>query len=369
MPRSTASAADQQLIEHAARCGLALTARQLERWRARGLLPPNIRRWPGRGQGSTSEPAKGAADLVAWLARHAGPGRRPGDLALLAFAEGLLVPERTVRAAFAAPVSGTRLAVERGMPPGASPEDVGDAAVAAGLRFTIQPARIQRIDHSLARAGVSWSSPELAALDPGPSPSPPAKNDWIYTTVQTMRSGGEGIDMATIGAFARAMAPAGAAAPLAGQVEFRWPDSHDHDVPDDDEVLGLLLGNRDLRDQTRDVAMTASAAELREAFQLAAQLPVWADGLCSSVEREIAAGRLGDAAQDWVMGAFGLTRVMLTSALQQHPGPAGAATTALILLLVRNTTRLLRQLIPAVDFSVLSNPFVAPAFLVSFLEN
>jgi hypothetical protein len=70
-----------------------------------------------------------------------------------------------------------------------------------------------------------------------------------------------------------------------------------------------------------------------------------------------------------VQGAFGLTRILLTSALQQHPGPAGAATTAVVLLLVRNATRALRQLIPAVDFTVLSNPFVAPAFLVSFLEN
>jgi hypothetical protein len=369
MPRSTVSASDQQLIDHAAQSGLAVTARQLERWRARGLLPPNIRRWHGRGRGSTSEPPEGSAELVVWLARNARPGRRPGDLALLAFAEGLPVPEGTVRAAFAAPVSGTRLAVERGMPPGASPEDVGDAAVAAGLRFTMQPARIRRIDHSLAQAGVNWSSPELAALDPGPSPSPPDRNGWIYTTVQMMRSGGEGVDMATIGAFARAMAPAGGAAPLAGQVEFRWPDSDDRDVPDDDEVLGQLLGNRDLREQTRDVAMTAPVAELREAFQLAAQLPAWADGLCSSVEQEIAAGQLGDATQDWVQGAFGLTRILLTSALQQHPGPAGAATTAVVLLLVRNTTRALRQLIPAVDFTVLSNPFVAPAFLVSFLDN
>jgi transposase len=57
------------------------------------------------------------------------------------------------------------------MPPGAAPEDVADAAVAVGQRFTMVPARIRRIDHNLARRGVDWSFPELAALDPGRSDS------------------------------------------------------------------------------------------------------------------------------------------------------------------------------------------------------
>jgi hypothetical protein len=35
------------------------------------------------------------------LAANARPGRRPADLALLAFAAGLAVPEATARAAFA----------------------------------------------------------------------------------------------------------------------------------------------------------------------------------------------------------------------------------------------------------------------------
>ena len=131
MPRSPASEADQQLIADAARHGATVTARQLERWRASGLLAPNIRRYPGRGRGSMSEPPPGGTGLVVWLAANARPGRRPGDLALLAFAEGLAVPEDTVRAAFAAAVTSIRLPIEATMP-GAAPEDVADAAVAAG---------------------------------------------------------------------------------------------------------------------------------------------------------------------------------------------------------------------------------------------
>jgi hypothetical protein len=54
--------------------------------------------------------------------------------------------------------------------------------------------------------------------------------------------------------------------------------------------------------------MTVPAAELREALQLPVQVPAWAGSLCSSVEEEIASGQLGDATQDWVLGAFGPTR-------------------------------------------------------------
>src|SRR6266567_222444 len=300
MPRSTVSEADQLLIAQAARCGAVVTARQLERWRARGLLAPNVRHALGGGRGSTSEPPPGAAKLVVWLARHARPGRRPGDLALLAFAAGLSVPEDTVRAAFADAVTSIRLPVEASMPPGTAPEDIADAAVAAGPRFTMMPARIRRIDRALAQRGVNWSWPELAKLDPGRSSTRPACSDWIYTAVQLMRSGGEGIDMGTIGALARTMAPANGVAPLAGQVEYRWPISRGEEPvggPEDEDLLALLDGG-DLRDRARDLAMTVPAAELRDAFQLAAGLPGWADRICAAAEREIAVGQLGEAAKE-----------------------------------------------------------------------
>ncbi|MER6373565.1 hypothetical protein ABT255_35520 [Streptomyces mirabilis] len=95
------SAAHRQLIDHAARHNLVVTAKRLEIWRRAGLLPGNV---PGgglgRSRGSTSSPSPESFDLVLALARRAGRGKRPTDLALLLFADGHPVPEATVRAAF-----------------------------------------------------------------------------------------------------------------------------------------------------------------------------------------------------------------------------------------------------------------------------
>ena len=154
--------------------------------------------------------------------------------------------------------------------PGAAPEDVADAAVAAGQRIPMVPARM-RIDHALAQRGINWSWPELARLDPGRSDEPPDSSYWVYTAVQVMLSGGAGLDMGTIGSFARAMAPAGGVAPIAGQIEYRWPVSpaEERDNAPDGEDLLALLGTGDLRDHARDLAMAVPAAELRDAYQVA----------------------------------------------------------------------------------------------------
>jgi len=61
-------------------------------------------------------PPPGAAELVVWLAANERPGRRPADIALLAFAAGLAVPEVTVRSAFTAAITGIKLPVEAAMP-------------------------------------------------------------------------------------------------------------------------------------------------------------------------------------------------------------------------------------------------------------
>jgi hypothetical protein len=370
MARSPASEADQQLIADAGRRGATVTARQLERWRASGLLPPNIRRYPGRGRGSTSQPPPGAAGLVAWLAGNARPGRRPGDLALLAFAEGLAVPENTARAAFAAAVTSIRLPIEAAMP-GAAPEDVADAAVAAGQQITMVPARIRRIDHALARHGIDWSWPQLAMLDPGRAGSPPDSSYWVYTAVQVMLSGAAGIDMGTIGSLARAMAPAGGVAPIAGQIEYRWPISprEERDNAPDGEDLLSILGTGDLRDQARTLAMTTPPAELRDAYQAAMALTAWAGGVCTAVEREIAEGQPGDAVAAWVTAAFGPARLMMSVALQnQDAGPSSTAATAMMLIMIRNMLRAVLRLMPGANFDVLKNPMVAPSCLAGFLS-
>ncbi|WP_435607416.1 hypothetical protein [Streptomyces ardesiacus] len=73
------SAADQQLIDHAARHDLTITAKQLAGRRRARLLPGNI---PGgglgQGRGSTSTPPPESFDLVVALGRMSGAasGRR-----------------------------------------------------------------------------------------------------------------------------------------------------------------------------------------------------------------------------------------------------------------------------------------------------
>src|SRR5215467_6372382 len=118
---------------------------------------------------------------------------------------------------------------------------------------------------------------------------------------------------------------AGGVAPLAGQVEYRWPLSpgEERDAAPGDEDVVALLGDGDLRDQARNLAMTTPAAELWDAFHVAAGLPGWADGACAAVEREIAAGQLGDATSEWIAGAFGTARPLMATALRdQDAGPA-----------------------------------------------
>jgi hypothetical protein len=211
MPRSRVSQADQRLIAYAAGRGRTVTARQLERWRERALLARNVRR--GLGRGSTSTPAPGSDELVVWLADHARPGRRPSDLALLAFGAGLAVPEATVRAAFVAAVNRIELSAQRDLPAGSAPEDVADAALDAGLRVAMVPGRVRRIDKALAGLGLGWDAPELAALDPGSGVPRMGRGDWTLNAIQALLAGGDQVDLGTLGGLARSMGPEGAAPP------------------------------------------------------------------------------------------------------------------------------------------------------------
>jgi hypothetical protein len=166
-------------------------------------------------------------------------------------------------------------------------------------------------------------------------------------------------------ASAAARAPA-----IAGQVEYRWPISQGKEpggLSDDDDLLALA-GLGDLRGKLAGLAMTAPAAELRGAFQFAAELPGWADGTCAAVEREIAAGQIGPAIKEWIMGASGVPRLLIAAGLRdQGAGPMVTATTALGLLLVRTMIRAIRPLPPAESFDVIKNPIAAPTVLTDFL--
>jgi hypothetical protein len=188
--------------------------------------------------------------------------------------------------------------------------------------------------------------------------------------VLVVLSGGAGIDMGTVGSLARLMAPAGGVAPIAGQVEYRWPISPAAERDDTlaDEDILALLGTGDLRDHARDLATTTPAAELRDAYQATAAMAAWADGTCTAVEQEIASGQPGDAVTEWVTAAFGPARLMLAVMLQdQDGGPASTAVTALMLILIRNMLRAVRQLMPDGNFDLLKSPMVAPSILASFL--
>lgn len=243
MPRTPPSPADRELIAHAAAVGVEVSGDRLEHWRRVGLLPPNERRSLGRGRGSASRLAPGAAELVVWLAHNARRGRRPADLALIAFGQDLAVPHAAVREAFAGAASAVRLELEAMMPAGSEPEDVADAAVAAGLTATIVPARVRRIDKALANAGINWGATDVAKLDPNPQPEAATASDWAFTAVKMMLEPGS-VDLASIAGLMRSLMPLGAAAPFAGLMEYRWPGSEadlsDDELLNDDGGMAIL---------------------------------------------------------------------------------------------------------------------------------
>ncbi|MFJ4624690.1 hypothetical protein [Streptomyces sp. NPDC088812] len=75
MVRGEPSGADQELIERLAALGVTVSAAQLERWRAAGLLAGHERLWLGRGRGSVSVFTEETVAVAAALGRHARSGR------------------------------------------------------------------------------------------------------------------------------------------------------------------------------------------------------------------------------------------------------------------------------------------------------
>ncbi|GEC05685.1 hypothetical protein SSP24_33400 [Streptomyces spinoverrucosus] len=205
--KTTPSPADQQLIEYAQQLDLTVSAKQLATWRKQKwpLLPGNTQVRLGRGKGTASHPVPEAFDLVVALARHAGRGRRPRDLALLLFGEGLPVPEATVGAAFASAVDSIALnlgakAHDEHTKMESDEDQIAQAAaqaVAAATSMTLVPTRARRIDERIARyfrdAGVAWPPKELAALDYNPDPVPFTPKDATHAAVTAVLSGGSSV--------------------------------------------------------------------------------------------------------------------------------------------------------------------------------
>ncbi|MDX3537526.1 hypothetical protein PV721_24770 [Streptomyces sp. MB09-01] len=361
------SAADQLLLDHAHLHGLDVTAKMLEVWRSRRLLPGNI---PGgglgRGKGSTSSPAPESFDLVLGLARHAGRGKRPTDLALLLFAEGLPVPEQTVRAAFNAAVD--TVTVHGDDEPDGDPDqrldDLADHIDDAGLTVTLVPARARRIDEGIARLvradGQEWPPAELAAFDENPGPSPSTPKDAALAAAAAVITGSMSLE--DIGDMLRAMNPTATAHPIASLVETTRKD-----VPEvADTVLTtdghLALGPvRDARDHLHDLSTTTPLEDLARAWTTAERVRQWALDLCTRVEEELATGRLGEAVGEWQNCRYAMAGLDLLSALKQRDWPpAQHALDTLLLLYQLAEFQRLDHLVPGCHWHLLDAEGMMP---------
>ncbi|MER5217216.1 hypothetical protein ABT063_43510 [Streptomyces sp. NPDC002838] len=362
MPSSDGpSAADQQLIDHAARHGLTVTAKQLAGWRRAGLLPGNV---PGgglgRGRGSTSSPPPESFDLVLALARCAGRGKRPTDLALLLFADGLPVPEATVRAAFRAAVDTVALPGEDDSPgDGPDLDLVADRLAETGQTVTLVPARARRIDERIARA-LGEPPAELAELDKNTEPSPMTPQDASLAAV-TATLGGT-MSVQEIGDLLRAMNPGLAAHPFASLVETTQqdvPEAADLVLADDGSLTFIPEG--DARDLLRGLAETASLEDLTVGWRTAQQVREWALGLCERVEAELDAGQPGEAVTEWLHGRGLPSGVSVLETLRDRRwSPSSGALSALGLLFQRQMYAVLDGLVPGCQWHVLEMPAVLP---------
>ncbi|MEU0389144.1 hypothetical protein [Streptomyces chartreusis] len=359
------SAADQQLIDHAARHDLTITAKQLAGWRRAGLLPGNISGGGlGQGRGSTSTPPPESFDLVVALGRMSGRGKRPTDLALLLFSDGLPVPEATVRAAFRAAVDTATLPDEGdGADDGLDLDERLDCLSHqlpdSGQTVTLVPARARRIDERIARI-LGKLPAELVELDHNAEPPRLTPQDATLTAV-TATLGGS-VPLQDIGALLRAMGPGMPANPFASLVE-----TTEEDVPEaaariiaDDGSL-TFIPDGDARDLLRALADTASLKDLAAGWRTAAQVREWALDLCQRVERELDAGQLGEAVEEWLHGRLLPSGVSVTETLRDRRwAPSKGAFSALMLLFQCQMFVLLDGLVPGCQWHVLQIPRVLP---------
>ncbi|MFG2298529.1 hypothetical protein [Streptomyces sp. NPDC048603] len=367
MSTGTPSAADQLLIDHAHLHGFTVTAKMLEVWRSRSLLLGNV---PGgglgRGKGSTSTPAPESFDLVLGLARHAGRGRRPNDVALLLFDEELPVPEQTVRAAFTAAVD--TLAVPGDDEPDTDPDqrldDLADHIADARLTVTLVPARARRIDEGIARLaradGHTWPPAELTAFDENPGTPTATPKDAALAAAAAAINGTMSLE--DIGDLLRAMNPTATANPIASLVETTRkdvPEFADAVLTDDNQ---LALGPvRDARDHLRDLAATAPLQDLARAWKTAAGVRQWALDLCGRVEEELAAGQLGNASLEWMNGRYAMAGLAVLSTLKERDWPpAQHALDALVLLYQLGEFHRLDRLIPGCQWHLLATDGLMP---------
>ncbi|WP_430788098.1 hypothetical protein [Actinoplanes sp. G11-F43] len=377
MARKIPSPADTALLAAAGERGATATFTQLERWRTAGLLVRNNRHGAGQGRGSSSAAPAEAVDLVVWLSAHARPGRRPDDLALQAFGAGLPIPEPTVRRAWLTATDFRQDALLGPYEAGDRSTWIGDVADELahkhGSKTTLLPQRLRDIDARIASAGISFAASEVAAFDKGPTETEPyTTRDLLTTAVSAVLGGTNEFVDADLAAFSRALAPPGAAVPVASMLEY--PDGGPA-LADINDGHGLnLLPAGDARDELTQIVTEASLTQLRAAWHAVDEMHRWAVSLCDTVEAELDAIAAGmpppdlPGLQQWFYGiAFALNRLLLRQALlDPAPSPKAQASTAVMLLSLATGMSRLRLLVPDGQFELL--PVLLPPFLYELAQ-
>ncbi|MFD8079184.1 hypothetical protein ACFV3E_41905 [Streptomyces sp. NPDC059718] len=377
------SPADQRLIDDAARYGLTVTAKQLAVWRRAGLLPPNVTMSLGRGRGSASRPLEEAFVLTRWLARNAKRGARPAHLGLLAFSDGLPVPEDTVRGAFRRELNGFTLFAETVTPPGEAvigPEDaearagrIADRQVDSGRLMRLVPTAIRRVDERIAKAvrtrGLEWPPRELVELDRNPDPSLLSAGEATSFAVNAVLLGGPAVTLQGIGDVVRAVQAPGPN-PFASLAEFTFDD-----VPDTaPAVFGsdggfALLPEGDVRDLMAQIVDASSLEDLRLSWRGAADLREWAVDLYDRVQSELAHDDVGEAVAEWVRARGMLAGMFLTVGLgDRRWGTSAQAGTTLSLLFMRTMLQAVDAAVPGCQWELLTEEGMLPPALRSFLN-
>ncbi|MFD5510685.1 hypothetical protein ACFWIB_23350 [Streptomyces sp. NPDC127051] len=365
------SRADQQLIDHAREHGLAVTGKQLSGWRRHGLLPANAHGGGlGRGLGSTSQPVPESFALVLALARLSGRGKRPTDLALLLFGEGLPVPEATVRAAFHAAVDAVRLPGDAESGQDLEEQlDAVDAYIARGGQAAVMvPARARRVDEQIFEffesAGVPWPPAELAQWDENPSPEHLTPQGAALFAADALLTGSA--PLPRIAALLRGMTPGLAVNPIASLVETTVRDVPDSPVIGPDDSLSTLTG--DVRHSLHELVATASSEDLGVAWHAALDVRTWALDLCARAEEELSAGTPGDATTEWWISRQLPAGMSLLEELRtREEKPSGTALAALGLLLQREQLAAVDRRQPGCQWELMQTPGFLPPPVRTFL--
>jgi hypothetical protein len=364
------SRADQQLIDHALAHGFVVTAKQLSRWRQHGLLPRNAHGGGlGRGRGSISQPVADSFALVLGLARLSSRGKRPADLALHLFGEGLPVPEPTVQAAFQAAVDAVHLP---GAEPGQDVEESLDAVddyIDRGAQpMVMVPARARRVDDQIVAffesAGVPWPPAELAQWDEHAGTEHMTPRGAALFAADTVLTGNASLPH--MGSLLRAMLPGSEVHPIASLVETTTRDVPDSALLAPDAALTIVTG--DVRLVLRELAATASLEDLRAAWHAAREVRGWALDLCARAEEELAAATPGDATTEWWISRQTPAALTLLDELRtRHERPSNTALSALHLLLQREHFAELARLQPGCQLGLVQTPGFLPPPARAFL--